>query len=229
MADTDAIREIGGQFISRITGGVLWGGIALFAFAVVGFLMWYFFIYKRKFDIKVKIISERSGDRYRIIFDRAAILNDRKTNTKFFRVWGMKIDLPSPKFNVMQITNEGDYLELYRTSEDDIYFLTPSQVDKRKFIRADGSRGYFATQENKMIDPDIAYWSVQRKKDNKKMFDPESMLMKILPWIPHIMGGILIIFILYVLFDSLPTILSEMRELARTLNAQQSAQIITGG
>ena len=72
-------------------------GIAVILMGVVGFLSWWFLIYKKKFNILVKVTSERAGDRNKIIFDKAAILIDRKTKTKFFRVWGLKVDLPIPK------------------------------------------------------------------------------------------------------------------------------------
>ena len=119
MADADLFSQVGGQLVSKITGGVLWGGIALLTICVLVFLGYYFIVYRKRFDIKVKVISERSEDRNQIIFDKAAILYDRKNKSKYFRIWGLKLDLPVPKFNILQSTNTGDYLEIFRTSEDD--------------------------------------------------------------------------------------------------------------
>jgi len=225
MAEASLFSEMGSQIVSKITGGILWGGIALLVIGVLGFLGWYFFFYMKKFDIKVKVISQRAGDRNKIIFDKAAILWDRKTKTNFFRIWGLKLDLPSPKFNVLQSTNKGDYLELYRTSEDTIYFLTPTKIDKNRIIKADGKIYDINVQRNKMIDPDIAFWSVQRKKDNKKMFDTESLFMKLIPYIPQIMGGVLVIFVLYVLFDNLPSTLAQLTDLVKEMREARGCNI----
>jgi len=157
MATTNLIGEVGGQLVERIFSGILWFGIAFILIAVVGGLMWYFLIYQRKFDIKVKIISERAGDRTSIIFDKAAILIDRKSKIKYFRLWSLKKDLPVPRFNVLQLSGKGDYLELYRKGEDELYFLNPSSVSKTKVIKEDGKEYGLAEQESIRMDIDLNY------------------------------------------------------------------------
>lgn len=229
MAIGDVFSQFGGSLFENLFGSILWFGLAIFFIGVLGFLMWYFLIYKKKFDIDVKITSERSGDRNRIIFDRAAILKDRVTGTKFFKVWSLKIELPIPEFSVLQTSNKGDYLELYRTSEDHIYFLTPARIDKFKLIKADGKVYPLASQENRQIDTDLAYWNVKRKNQNKKMFDTEGWLSKLLPHIPAIIGGVLTIFVLYVLMDNLPGILRELTELTKELRSLKGATVVTSG
>ena len=54
--------------------------------------MWYFFVHKKKFDIRIKLISERANGEVMEIFDRAAILNESKEGTPYLRVWGLKRD-----------------------------------------------------------------------------------------------------------------------------------------
>ncbi len=222
------VSEVGGELVERIFSGLLWFGIAIILIGVVGFLIWWFIIYRRKFNIKVKITSERAGDRNKIIFDKAAILRDRKDRSMFFRIWGIKLDLPAPKFNVLQSTSEGDYLELYRTSENRIYYLTPSIIDKRKIIGADGKDYAIASQVNKQINPDMDFWAARRMSENKKMFDTESIFMKLLPYIPAILGGMITIFILYILLDHLPGILSQLTELVREMKSLKGADITVG-
>lgn len=228
MVDTGIFQEVGGQLVEQIFSGIIWFGVGIIILAVLLGVIYFFFIYKRKFDIVVKIISERAGDRNRIIFDRAAILIDRKTKTKFFRIWGLKVDLPIPKFNILQVSNHGDFLEIYRTAEDSFFYLTPAKVDKTNIIRADGKSYAIHTQEHKQIDTDINYWNIKRKDMNKKMFDTESILMKILPYIGVLLGGVIMIFILYILLDHLPGILSELRELTKELRSLKGADIKTG-
>ena len=214
--------------VNKVFSSILWFGLILFAIGVIGFLMYWFLIYKRKFNIKVKIISARANDRDYTLFDKAAILTDRKTRTKYFRIWGLKIDLPAPEFNVLQNTSEGDYIELYRASEDALYFLTPPIIDKKKVIKSDGREYLIAAQKLKQIDADMSFWAAKRKDSNKKMFDPESILMKLLPYIPLILGGAFMVFMLYILLSYMPEILNELRELISALNTKNTAEITTG-
>jgi len=128
--------EVAEQFSTRIFSGILWFGLAFLVVAILGGVMWYFIVYRRKFDILVKIISERAQDKDSIIFDKAAILKERKTGTKYFKLWSLKIELPTPPFNILQRTSKGDYLELRRTAEDKWYFLYPPQISKEYIMKA---------------------------------------------------------------------------------------------
>lgn len=228
MADTNALTEAGGQFIQTIFSGILWFGLAIIVIGVIGFVGWWFLIYKRKFNIIVKIVSERAGDKNRVMFDKAAILKDRKDGSYYFRLWGIKKDLPSPKFNVLQSSLSGDYLELFRTAENTFYFLTPPIIRKGEIIKEDGKKYLIGTQENTKIDPNMEFWSVKRKTSNKSMFDKEKIWMKILPYLPQIFGGIITIFVLYILMSYLPNILSELKSLVTELNVYRSADVVTG-
>lgn len=226
MAATNALKEVGNKLVSQIFSGAIWIGGALIIIAVLLGVIYYFFVYQRKFDIKVKVISERAGDKHKIIFDKAAILRDRKTKNKFIRVWNLKVDLPLPKFNIFQISNEGDFIEIYRTSEDQFYYLTPPRVDKDHVIKLDGKLYPILAPEYKQIDTDIAYWNVKRKDMNKRMFDTESLLMKLLPYLGILLGGVIIIFVLYILLDHLPGILTQLQDLTRELSRVHSAEVI---
>ncbi len=229
MAEGGIMSEVSGQFVDRIFSGIIWFGVAVLLIGIIGFLIYFFLIYKKKFNIQVKVTSERANERDRIIFDKAAILVDRKDKSKFFRIWGLKLDLPAPKFNVLQATNKGDYLELYRTSEDTIYYLTPSVIDKTKVIKGDGKVYLLASQKNKQIDPDMAFWGTRRMMENKSMFDTESLLMKILPFLPQILGGMFMIFILYILLDHLPGILAQLSDLVREMRVMQGGGSVATG
>jgi len=225
---TTAFNDIAGQFTSRIFSSILWVGLALIVVAALGGTMWYFLIYKRKFNITVKINSERAGDKDNIIFDKAAILIDRKTRSKFFKLWSIGAELPVPPFNILQRTDKGDYIELRRTSEDKWYFLLPSEIDKSYVVRADGKLYPISEQKARIMEQDMEFWRVKRKQQNKGMFDAEQLWMKILPYIPYIMGGAITIFILYILMSYLPEILAQLTELSKSMNKGQIAEVTQG-
>ena len=226
---SNPVREVAGQLIARIFSGVLWFGIAIIILGVVGFLMWYFLYYKKQFNIKVKIRSERAGGSSKIIFDKAAILVDRKTKSKYFKIWGLRISLPVPKFEILQSTNEGDLLEIWRKGEEDFVYLSPPKVDRETIVKADGKLYPIASQEHKQIEADIAFWNVKRKNLNRGMFSPESLLMKLIPYMPFIFSGVIMIFILYILLDSLPGILGELTALTSELRSLKGASTTAYG
>jgi len=223
------ITEVGTQFIDKAFSGILWIGIAFIVLGVMGFVMYWFLIYKRKFNIKVKIISERANDKNMIIFDNAAILKDRKNGSHYFKLWKLNLELPSPKFSVLQSAGSFDYLELYRTSENTIYFLAPPAIDKKKVINEDGKEYLIASQISKQINPDMEFWAIKRKGMNKKMFDPEKLWMKILMFLPQLMVGVLSIFVLYILMSYLPEVLSELTTLAKTIKPSATVADVTTG
>jgi len=223
------ITDVGGQLFEKAFSGILWIGIAFIVMSALGFTMYWFLIYKRKFNIKVKIISERANDKNRIIFDQAAILKDRKDGSHYFKLWNLRLELPSPKFSVLQSAGKFDYLELYRTSENTIYFLAPPSIDKKRVIGVDGKEYLIASQISKQINPDMEFWAIKRKGMNKKMFDPEKLWMKILMFLPQIMVGTLSIFVLYILMSYLPQILQELNTLAKTMSPGRAVADVSTG
>lgn len=220
---------VGGELVSKVLGSILYFGLAIILVAVLAGIVYYFLVYRKKFDIRVKIISNRAYERNAVLFDKAAIIYGFKDKLPYFRIWGLKRDFPVPSYDVLQKTNEGDYLEIYRDGENDFYFLTPSKIVKTQVIRADGKVIGMAEHRQNLIDSEMAYWNLQRKKDNKKMFDTEGWLMKLIPFLPQIFGGVIMIFVLYILMDNLPSILEQLRQLAETINQQTAAQIVTRG
>lgn len=221
--------DVGGQLVDRVFGSILWTGLGLLVVCLIFGAFYYFVFYKRKFDIIVKINSERAGDKNKILYDRAAILIERQSGAKYFKLWKLKKSLPVPQFNVLQTSDKGDYLELSRTGEDQFYFLTPTIIDKKQVVKEDGKFYPIAAQKATKIDVDLEYWNVKRKLMNKKMFDSEGFLMKILPYLPIIVGGMVMIFMLYILMDHLPNILGEMRTLYEVQAQACAAQVTTYG
>lgn len=223
------VGATGSALLSKIFGSILWLGIGVIIIAVVGFILWYFGYYKRKFDIKVMIKSEREGDRYSLLEDKAAILFNNKERFYFLRLADTKIDLPAPPYMAIQRSNKGDVIELWRKSEDEFIYLTPGTINKKIVMRVDGSLINVAQIEQKQLEGDIAYWNVKRKGQNKKLFDKDSILMKMLEFAPQIIGGMILIFILWILFDKLPAILSQLSNLVSEMRTMKQADIITYG
>lgn len=233
MPTEDLIGSIGGGLVDKVFSGVLWFGVALLIIIVLGFAMWYFLIYKKKFDIRVKLISERAGAHNVEIFDKGAILTDASTKTPYLRVWGLKRDFPVPKYNVMRKLFDGrrelDYVEIYRKGEEEFYFLLPPTIEITRIVKSDGKVHSSLEQQQMMVDPEMAFWAVKRKTLNKKMFNTEGILFKLLPYLGIMLGGVIMIFILYILLDHLPGILGELRNLVAEMRTYYRADVVTGG
>lgn len=228
LQSASVFSEVGGRLTERIFSGILWFGIAFLIIAVLGGLMWYFLIYKRKFDIFIKITSERADDKNKILFDNAAILMDKKSNSKYLRFWSLNIELPLPNYNLIQNSSKGDFIELYRDAENRFYYMK-TKVNKTYLVRANGKVIPMALQRARLIDSDMEFWSTKRKKQNKSMFDVESPWMKILPYLPHILAGAITIFVLYILMSYLPEVMQQLTELVQQLNRQTAAEIVSSG
>jgi len=228
MAETSALKEVTGKLTERLFSGVFWFGLAIIIIGIAAFLMWYFLHYRKQFDIEVTIKSRRAGEKNSILKDKAAILIDRKTKSSYLRVWNLKRDFTVPRYEALQKTNKGDMLEMYRKGEDEFYFLLPSKINRTIIKKNDGKYEAYAEQEQILLDPEMAYWAAKRKSQNKKMFDTDSFLMKLIPFIPQILGGVFMIFILYILLDHLPGILSQLKSLVAQMNQMQMADVTTG-
>ena len=225
-SSSSAIKEVGSQLFSKIFGGILWFGIGILILSVLGYCGWYFLVYKKKFDIEVKVTSGRAEDKNSIFFDKAAILTDKKGGGKYLRLWGLKVEIPAPKYNIFQVAKSGDYLEILRTSENKFYYLTPSKINKKYVLKSDGKYYRMADQNKIMVDANDDYWRTKRKELNKSMFSPDSLLTKILMYLPFMISMALAIFVIYILMSHLPGILAQLGELAGKINYAQTGSVV---
>lgn len=211
------LAEVAGSLFGGAWSGMFWVlifiGIAGAMFGVI----YYFVYYKRKFDILVEVKSERSED-LKIYFDKGAVFYDRKDKTKYLKLLKTKVSLEMPPFNIMQHTNKGDFIRIWRKSEDEFVYLTPGKINQEQIIKANGKLYSTANSEHRQIEAD-AYWYITRKEKVKRLLDPENLLMKLLPYIPHIVGGMFLIFILYIVMGKLPGMITQITELARVIGS----------
>ena len=224
-------EELGSNLLARIVSNILWFGLTIMFVLVVGGIVWYKYIYVRKFNILVKVISVRARGEHIIFFDRAAILYDKKTKTDYFKFWGMKAELPVPDFDILEKTDKGDYLEVLRTKQNHIVYLTPPKIDKKYIQKMNGKVMVLADYTMRMIDPDTDFWNMKRKDLNKKAWIQTSLLEKLLPFLPHLISGAVIMIILAVILRSLPelsNLIAQLSKLTAELAKSQTANVITG-
>ncbi len=222
----------GTMFGSAISGIVMLVGVILIGVAIIG-TAWYV-NYIRKFNIKAEIISTRANiggiDQYKIIFDKAGLLFDRRDRLYYFRIKDLKVDLPSPPFNVLIPTDSGNMVKLWQKSAEEFVFLLPDTIDKQIIVRQDGKVYPAGALKVKQVDGDIAYWNQKRKERDKKLFDPESTLMKLLPYIVPMLMFILVIFISWMVlknFEVLKEVAGSLKETAQVLKGNTQAAITT--
>lgn len=210
----EGINEIVSTWGSNLVSGSAWViiGLAVF-FGVLG-LMYYVFFYRKRFNIFVKINSQRAGDA-KTIWDYAAILT--KNKKKYFKLLKMGIEIEVPPFKVMQATNKGDYLELWRKSEDEFVFISPARLDKEWVVRADGKSYPMGQTKQRHFESDLE-WIARRREETKKILDPETIWMKLLEFAPQIVSSVFLFIILWIFMEKLPPLISQLTELAKTLN-----------
>ena len=221
MATADSIvSELSGWAGGFFEGSAL-VVVGIIVFFVVFGLIYFFFIYRRKFDILVKVLSERASDQ-RVIWDKAAILTDRKTKKKYFRLWTLRYELPVPPFRVLQNTNKGDYLEIWRKSQDEFCYITSPTIDKTSVIRSDGRIYPIAQTKQRHFEADLE-WTARRREETKALLNPTIIWMTLMQYAPQIVSSVFLLIILYIFMDRLPGLIDQLTKLATTLNTQYGA------
>lgn len=220
--------EIGSAF-----GGIFGGAIGIIALAIgaifviglIGGLFWYFAGYKKKFDIRVKIQSMRTGDP-RIYFDQGAILFDKSDRSYYLKLLNTKgVEIELPKFNVLYHTNKGDYIELLRKSERDFRFLTPPKIRSDVIVTKSGKSIPVGQMEQRQIENDVS-WIISRAKKNKAIMDPASVLGIILQHLPAIISSVMSLMVLYLIFKNAPALLEAMTAAADRFNQGNAPTVI---
>jgi len=219
------ITDIFSGIFSGVASAVIWVLIGILFIGVLGGIVWYFGIYRKKFDISVKIISERAEDNNKVFFDSGAILNDKKNATQYLKLLKLKVELPLPKFNVFYNTNKGDYIEILRKSERDFRFLTPPEIDKEYVIRSNGKLFPVSEIKQREMENDIS-WIINRQKTNKTIIDPESLLLKLLAYAPQIFSAVLTLIIIIYVFKLMPEMINAMKGFADTITRAQEPTVI---
>jgi len=228
----DPFGAIGSQLVGGLTSAAVWIVLGLFLCGLIGWAMWYFVFYRKSFDIDVIIRSERSGEGYKVIRDKAAIkkVKSGKKRVEVLRLWKTKKDLPVPPFKILEQARHGDFLEIYRRGEHEFRYLLPPVISKK--ILTENEHGEFialSETEQQQIDMQLLDWILNRLERDEKLFSTEGVLSKILPLLPQIVGGMIMIFLLYIVFDKLPGLITQLTELARELRTLKGAEIITSG
>jgi len=160
MAD---VKEVGSALADRLFSSILIFGVVFLLIVVVGSIMFYLLYWRKKFNMTVKIRSERSQDP-EIYFDKAAIIRDWKTKVKYFKLLDTKVELQVPPFKVIEKTSKGDYIELWRKSEEEFVFLTPPRIDRVRVIKANGRLYKVADSEQKQIEGDLDWYFTRKER-----------------------------------------------------------------
>lgn len=221
-----------GLFSSALGGVITLIGVLLIGGALVG-VGWYV-KYIRQFNIKAEIISTRANigglRQYKIIWDKAGLIYDRRDKNYYFRIKDMKVDLPSPPFNVLIPTDSGNMIKIWQKSAEEFVFLLPDKINENIIVRQDGKEFNAGELNVKQVEGDVAYWNTKRKERDKKLFDPESTLMKLLPYLVPMLMFVLVIFVSWMVlknFEVLKDVATSLHETAQVLKGSTQAQLTT--
>lgn len=236
MVDTSSFQTAGNEILGKIvTGSIMLIGALFIAGIILGTAL--YIRYLRQFNIKVEIKSLRgSGSRgepiYKIISDVGGFVENKQDKTRWFRLKGEKIDLPSPPLEALQLDASGvNHLKIYQRSDTEYYYLLPDRINTSVVVR-DGKVIPVAQMELKISDGDVVYWGQLRKKQDRKMFDMESMLMKIIPYIGLMILFVGVVFLSYMITDNWGTFAAAadaLREAAEALKDMSTAQVTSTG
>lgn len=201
MVDFGTFGSLGSQLFSRlVSGGIIIVGIIILAAVIVAVA--FYVRYASQFIYEVEIRSLRSSGvkgtpTYKILKDKGAFIRKKKDKTTWFRLRNQAVDLPSPPLECIQLGIKGkNYIKILQLSDEEYYYLMPESIDTATIIR-DGKPIILGQETVKVLDGDVAYWNIQKKKDNKKLFDMESLLMKVLPYVGIMLMFMCVVFLSY--------------------------------
>lgn len=199
MAIPDSIAKYGVGLGDKLLFGSLIIFVIVFIFIVIaGIGFW--LRYLKKFNVKVMIKSLRSSGAegrpiYKLVPDKGGVIISRKDKSRWFRLRGEKVDLPLPPLECYEMDYKGvNHLTILQKGNEEYYYMLPGKITDIVIVK-DGKEIRMPEQEMKVIDGDIAYWNQLRKRQDKKIFDIESTLMKLIPYI--LIGAMLIAVIFY--------------------------------
>ena len=202
------------------------------AVVIVGVGWWVKYI--RQFDIEVEILSLRAGTggvaQYKILHDKAGYIYSKTDKCWFFRLKDMKVDLKVTPFNVIIPTDKGNKVILKQTSPDEFTFVLRNEIDENTIIGTDGKLYPISEIKLKQVEGDVAFWNTKRKSTNKGLFNPESTLMRLLPFIVPVLMFTLVIFLTWMViknFSVLGDVAASLKETAQILKSSSSAVITT--
>jgi len=217
MVELGEFGNVAGDIFGNVFTVTVGAFVVILILGVIGFFSYYFLIYKRKFDINVKVISNRAKDP-NIVLDKGAILYDGREKENYLKLWGLKKELNIPPFNVMIKSDKGDYIELLRNSEDGFCFLSPPRIENQRIIRTNGKAYPVANIIQRQIELDSA-WLIKRKARDRKTFDPDTLLSKLLIYAPQLISGSLMVILVLFLLNSLPDLINSLSALAQELSS----------
>lgn len=226
--------EKGTQIIGSIVkGGVAVGIILIILAVIIGVAL--YIRYLRKFNVKVQILSLRGSGTfgepiYKIINDAGGFIEDKDSKSRWFRLRNQKIDLPSPPLDALQLdANGNNYVKILQKSDTEYYFLLPDAINEKIIVR--NGKNIPVSQVNmKVVEGDVSYWGQIRKRDNKKMFDMESLMMKLLPYIIPTLMFMLVIFMTYMITEhwgEFSTAAQALKDAAESLKQISTADVTT--
>ena len=236
MVDTSGVQQVGADILDKIvSGGIMVVGVIILGGIILALGL--YIKHLRQFNVKVKIRSIRGrGSKgepiYKVISDAGGFIENKKDKVRWFRLRGEKVDLPSPPLEALELDSKGvNHLNILQKSDTEYYYLLPDKITAGVVVR-DGIDIPITQMSMKVVDGAVDYWGQMRKRDIKKMFDMESMLMKLLPYIIPVLMFMLVIFLTYLITDhwgEFASAAEALRQAAETLRDVSTAQVAIGG
>lgn len=224
---------IGAGLLGSFLGQAIFAIGIILIIGAIGGTIWYV-RYLQKFDIKVEVISTRANiggvDQYKIFFDKAGIIYDKTDKIWYLRIKNIGVDLPQPPYNVLIPTDKGNMVKIWQKSAEEFVFLLPDKI-LPIIVKQDGKTYASASVTAKQLEGDVSYWNQKRKERNKDLFNPQSLMMRLLPLIVPLLMFVLVIFMTWMVlknFSVLGDVANSLRETAAILKGSSSAVVTTG-
>lgn len=230
MAIPTQFGEIASSVIGKIiSGSIMVVGTLLLIVILAGAL--FFIFYLRKFNVKVRFKTKRGTGAdgkpiYKIYYDKGGILTNKRDKRSFFRILRERVDLPCPPYEAFQISSKGgNEVEIIQESDSEYYYSIPGAIENKKFLSSNenGTTGT-VNQNMRVVESDVSYWNQLRRRETRRMFDPEGLLWKIAPIALAVFMIMGVVFYTYIWLDKAPAIVEAARAVSEELKV--TAQVL---
>ncbi len=254
---TNQIGGIVGDTVGDLAGRILTGTIGVVVVLIVAGVILGFFFWvrdRRKYNILVEIQSARSegvtpqdvvqlSDKdylgyvnralqegnFKLIYDKAALKYDKTDKSWYFRILGEKVALTVPPFKVLQQSNKGNVLKIWQKSNIEYFFLLPGKINKEFIVRADGQMYKVAEIEQYQLEGDDPAWIMERQRRNRNWFVMDSILSRLLMYLPVMIMTVIFVFLIWIVLGKLPPLIESLNALAQSMSDLNQAQFVQSG
>lgn len=220
------MASITGQFLTQYAGvfSTLIYVLELIVAGVIGIVIVWYFIYRKKFDIQVEIRSVRTdayGNKiWKVLIDKGGWIKDRRTGATVFRLFKAKRNFEPPPYEYLEPASIGTFIKnkayAIQTDDDKLHWIKPAYVSTKECPKCKGS-GVDEYNQNcptclgkkmipseiayKISDKDVEFWAANQMESDLQTFGKPKWWEPLLMPISIMVASVIMLIVIWLVID----------------------------